>query len=112
MIYGGAMDVHSARKQIHFMELCDTFHIPLVFLVDVPGFMIGLEAEKAAPLREGMRAVYVAGQLTVPTATLVVRKCYGLAGMATCNKTGLDLKLAWPSGEGGGLPVGGGGGAQ
>ncbi|MFC3678352.1 acyl-CoA carboxylase subunit beta [Ferrovibrio xuzhouensis] len=108
MHLGGAMDVKSARKQIHFMELCDTFHIPLVFLVDVPGFMIGLEAEKAATLREGMRAVYVAGQLTVPTATLVVRKCYGMAGMATCNKNGFDLKLAWPSGEWGSLPVEGG----
>jgi acetyl-CoA carboxylase carboxyltransferase component len=108
MHLGGAMDVKSARKQIHFMELCDTFHIPLVFLVDVPGFMVGLEAERAATLREGMRAVYVAGQLTVPTITLVIRKCYGMAGMATCNKNGFDLKLAWPSGEWGSLPVEGG----
>lgn len=108
MHLGGAMDVKSARKQIHFMELCDTFHIPLIFLVDVPGFMVGLEAEKAATLREGMRAVYVAGQLTVPTITLVIRKCYGMAGMATCNKNGFDLKLAWPSGEWGSLPVEGG----
>ncbi len=108
MHLGGAMDVKSARKQIHFMELCDTFHIPLVFLVDVPGFMVGLDAEKAATLREGMRVVYVAGQLTVPTITLVIRKCYGMAGMATCNKNGFDLKLAWPSGEWGSLPVEGG----
>lgn len=108
MHLGGAMDVKSARKQIHFMELCDTFHIPLIFLVDVPGFMVGVEAEKAATLREGMRAVYVAGQLTVPTITLVIRKCYGMAGMATCNKNGFDMKLAWPSGEWGSLPVEGG----
>ena len=108
MHLGGAMDVKSARKQIHFVELCDTFHIPLVFLVDVPGFMVGLEAEKAATLREGMRAVYVAGQVSVPTITMVVRKCYGMAGMATTNKNGADLKLAWPSGEWGSLPVEGG----
>ena len=107
-IYGGAMDADAARKQIHFMELCDTFHIPLVFLVDVPGFMVGLKAEEAGTLREGMRAVYVAGQLKVPTITLVIRKCYGMAGMATCNKNDIDLKLAWPSGEWGSLPVEGG----
>lgn len=108
MVYGGAMDVHSARKQIHFMELCDTFHIPLVFFVDVPGFMVGLKAEQEGTLREGMRAVYVAGQLRVPTITLVIRKCYGMAGMATCNKNDVDLKLAWPSAEWGSLPVEGG----
>jgi len=108
MVYGGAMDVHSARKQIHFMELCDTFHIPLVFFVDVPGFMVGLKAEQEGTLREGMRAVCVAGKLRVPTITLVIRKCYGMAGMATCNKNDVDLKLAWPSAEWGSLPVEGG----
>jgi acetyl-CoA carboxylase carboxyltransferase component len=107
-IYGGAMDADAARKQIHFMELCDTFHLPLVFLVDVPGFMVGLKAEQEGTLREGMRAVYVAGQLKIPTVTLVIRKCYGMAGMATCNKNDIDLKLAWPSGEWGSLPVEGG----
>lgn len=107
-VYGGAMDAAAARKQIHFMELCDTFHIPLVFFVDVPGFMVGLKAEEAGTLREGMRSVYVAGQLSVPTITLVIRKCYGMAGMATCNKNDIDLKLAWPSGEWGSLPVEGG----
>lgn len=108
MVYGGAMDVHSARKQIHFMELCDTFHIPLIFFVDVPGFMVGLKAEQEGTLREGMRAVTVAGKLKVPTITLVIRKCYGMAGMATCNKNDIDLKLAWPSAEWGSLPVEGG----
>ena len=107
-VYGGAMDADAARKQIHFMELCDTFHIPLVFFVDVPGFMVGLKAELDGTLREGMRAVYMAGQLKVPTLTLVIRKCYGMAGMATCNKSDIDLKIAWPSGEWGSLPVEGG----
>jgi hypothetical protein len=64
LVYGGAMDVKAARKQTHFMEMCDTFHIPLIFLVDVPGFMVGTQAEAAATLREGMRAVYVGLQLT------------------------------------------------
>lgn len=108
MIAGGAMDVKAARKQIHFIELCDTFHIPLVFLVDVPGFMVGMQAEAAATLREGMRAVYVGLQATVPILTVVIRKCYGMAGMGTTDKNGLDLKIAWPSAEWGSLPVEGG----
>ena len=108
MVYGGAMDDKAAHKQIHFMELCDTFHIPLIFFVDVPGFMVGERAEQAGTLREGMRAVYSAGNLKVPTLTLVIRKCYGMAGMATCNKNDIDLKLAWPSAEWGSLPVEGG----
>lgn len=108
MVYGGAMDVKAARKQIHFVEMCDCFHIPLVFLVDVPGFMVGKDAEAAATLREGMRAVYVGLQATVPTYTVVIRKCYGMAGMGTTEKNGLELKIAWPSAEWGSLPIEGG----
>jgi acetyl-CoA carboxylase carboxyltransferase component len=108
MVNGGAMDVKAARKQTHFIELCDTFHIPIIFLVDVPGFMVGLAAEQAATLREGMRAVYVALQATVPMLTVVIRKCYGMAGMGTTDKNGLDFKIAWPSAEWGSLPVEGG----
>ncbi len=108
MVYGGAMDGPAARKQIRFVELCDMFHIPLVFLVDVPGFMVGLQAEQAGVLRDGMRAVYVASKATVPVVTLVIRKCYGMAGMATCHKRGLEFRVAWPSAEWGSLPVEGG----
>ena len=108
MIYGGAMDVKAARKQTHFIELCDCFHIPLVFFVDVPGFMVGKEAEEAATLREGMRAVYVGLQATVPMFTVVVRKCYGMAGMGTTDKNGIEFKIAWPSAEWGSLPIEGG----
>lgn len=108
MIYGGAVDVKAARKQTHFIELCDCFHIPLVFLVDVPGFMVGSDAEAAATLREGMRSVYVALQATVPMYTVVIRKCYGMAGMGATDKNGLDFKIAWPSAEWGSLPIEGG----
>jgi acetyl-CoA carboxylase carboxyltransferase component len=108
MFAGGAVDSKAARKQTHFIELCDTFHIPIIFMVDVPGFMVGLEAEKQATLREGMRSVYAALQATVPILTVVIRKCYGMAGMATCDKNGLDFKIGWPSAEWGSLPVEGG----
>lgn len=108
MMYGGAMDVAAARKQLHFIDLCDCFHLPIIFLVDVPGFMVGLQAEQNATLREGMRCVHAALQATVPILTVIIRKCYGMAGMATCDKNGLDLKVAWPSAEWGSLPIEGG----
>jgi acetyl-CoA carboxylase carboxyltransferase component len=108
MVYAGAVDAQAARKQTHFVELCDTFHIPLIFFVDVPGFMVGTDAERAATLREGMRAVYVGLQTTVPSFTVVIRKCYGMAGMGTTDKNGLDFKIAWPSAEWGSLPIEGG----
>ena len=108
LVYGGAIDVKAARKQTHFIELCDTFHIPVVFFVDVPGFMVGRDAEAAATLREGMRGVYAALQASVPMYTVVIRKCYGMAGMGTTDKNGLDFKIAWPSAEWGSLPIEGG----
>ena len=108
MVYGGAMDAKSARKQTHFIDLCDTFHIPVVFLVDVPGFMVGKDAEAEATLREGMKCVCAGLQATIPIYTVVVRKCYGMAGMGATDKNGLDMKIAWPSAEWGSLPVEGG----
>lgn len=108
MVYGGAMDGKAARKQIHFVEMCDCFHIPLIFFVDVPGFMVGKDAEMAGTLRDGMRAVFVGLQASVPMYTVVVRKCYGMAGMGTTDKNGLDFKIAWPSAEWGSLPIEGG----
>jgi len=107
-VNGGAMDIKAARKQTRFIELCDCFHIPLIFLVDVPGFLVGKDAEAAATLREGMRSVYVGLQATVPIFTVVIRKCYGMAGMGTTDKNGLDFKIAWPSAEWGSLPIEGG----
>lgn len=108
MVYGGAMDARAARKQGHFVELCDTFHLPIVYLVDQPGFLVGTAAESEGTLRDGMRAVYIAMQASVPALTLVVRKCYGMAGMAACDKAGINFKIGWPSAEIGNLPVQGG----
>jgi methylmalonyl-CoA decarboxylase subunit alpha len=107
MSYVGAMDVKAARKQVHFTELRDCFHIPLVFFVDVPGFMMVL-AEAAATLREEMRAVYVSLQASVPMFTVLIRKCYGMVGMGATEKSGIDFKIARPSAEWGSLPIAGG----
>ncbi len=105
---GGALDRDGSDKQTHFLELCNYFHIPIVYLVDVPGFMIGGQAEREGTLRSGMRAVWVGLQATVPQLTIVIRKCYGMAGMATGNPRRLNYRLGWPSGEWGSIPIEGG----
>ena len=105
---GGIMDYKAARKQGHFVELCDTFNIPLIFFSDIPGFMIGEESEANAILREGVRARYVGLQVSVPVFTVIVRKCYGMAGGGVIDRRGLNFKVAWPSAEWGSLPVEGG----
>jgi acetyl-CoA carboxylase carboxyltransferase component len=107
-MFGGIVDIKAARKQTHFTELCDTFNIPLIFLDDVPGFQIGLESEAAGMLRIGMQGRYLNMQLSVPVFTVVVRKCYGMAGGSTIDRAGLNFKIAWPSAEWGSLPIEGG----
>ena len=107
-LHGGIMDVKAARKQGHFIDLCDCFHIPIIYFVDVPGVTIGLQAESEGILREGMRSAMIGMQATVPSLTLVIRRCYGMAGMATRDRDGLDFKIAWPSAEWGSLPIEGG----
>jgi acetyl-CoA carboxylase carboxyltransferase component len=104
----GAIDAKDSNKICHFCELCDQFHIPLVFLVDVPGFMIGPQAEAMGTLRAGMRAMYVGMQANVPRFTVIIRKCYGMAGALTYVNNRLCYRIAWPSAEFGSLPVEGG----
>jgi len=108
MFNGGAMDARDAEKQGRLVAMCDMFHIPLVFLVDVPGFMIGVEAESMGTLRAGMRAMFLGMQATVPRVTVIVRKCYGMAGATTFTNNSLHYRMAWPSAEFGSLPIEGG----
>jgi acetyl-CoA carboxylase carboxyltransferase component len=105
---GGAMSAASAEKQGRFLELCDQFHIPPIFLVDIPGFMIGTHAEREGTLRQGMRVIWSWAQMRVPMFTLQVRKCYGMAGAITSNASRLNYRVAWPSGEFGSIPIEGG----
>jgi len=107
-MFGGIMDYKAARKQGHFVELCDTFNIPLIFFADVPGLLVGAESEADAVLREGVRARYIGLQVSVPVFTVIVRKCYGVAGGGVIDRRGLNFKIAWPSAEWGSLPVEGG----
>jgi acetyl-CoA carboxylase carboxyltransferase component len=105
---GGIMDVKAARKQGHFTELCDMFNIPIILFADIPGLMVGRESEADAILREGVRARYIALQARVPMFSVIVRKCYGVAGGGFIDRAGLNFKIAWPSAEWGSLPVEGG----
>lgn len=108
MHIGGALDALAAQKQTRFIELCDTFHIPLVYLVDVPGFMIGEAAEREGTLRKGMRALQAMMEATVPMITVHMRKAFGMACNATANPDRLLLRIGWPTGEFGDMPVEGG----
>ncbi|MEU6646152.1 carboxyl transferase domain-containing protein [Saccharomonospora sp. NPDC046836] len=105
---GGALDGAAAEKQVRFVDMCSTFHLPIVYFVDVPGFMVGPDAERANVVRWGMRAIQSMIEAEVPVITVHVRKAFGMAVSATSNPDRLGLRLAWPSGEWGDLPVEGG----
>jgi acetyl-CoA carboxylase carboxyltransferase component len=104
--YAGSMTADGSRKVRRFVDLCETFHLPVVAFVDEPGFMIGLEAERAATIRFGTEALFAVVQSTVPWASVIVRKTYGVAGGAHFAPNAHTLM--WPSAEGGALPVEGG----
>jgi acetyl-CoA carboxylase carboxyltransferase component len=107
MVRAGAVDAASAEKQVHFMELCDQFGIPLVFFVDVPGLLIGPQAEQQGVIKKGMRALWMTANLQVPLLNVNVRRCYGFGGAMT-RRNGRSVGLAWPSAEFGGIPIEGG----
>ncbi len=108
MHLGGALDAQGCQKQTRFVEFCDTFNIPLVYLVDVPGFMIGEAAEREGTLRKGMRAIQAMAEITVPMVTVYMRKAFGMAVDATSNLDRLHLRVVWPTVEWGSMPVEGG----
>lgn len=100
---GGAMTADGARKLRRFVETCDAFHLPIVSLVDEPGFMIGPDAERAATIRFGMEALFAVQQTRVPWLAVVLRKSYGVA-QGLHYGPGCTV-LAWPSMRSGALPV-------
>lgn len=102
----GSMTAQGAHKARRFMELCQTFHIPIVSFVDEPGFMIGSQAEREATIRHGANAALTAAMLTVPWCSIMVRRSFGVAQVAHYGPEG--EVYAWPSAEQGPLPVEGG----
>jgi acetyl-CoA carboxylase carboxyltransferase component len=97
---GGVLDSDAADKAAHFVNLCDSFNIPLVFLMDVPGFMVGSKVEQQGIIRHGAKMLYQVASATVPKIAVVIRKAYG-AGYYVMNGRAYepDLIVGWPTAE-------------
>jgi acetyl-CoA carboxylase carboxyltransferase component len=100
MFKAGALDNDSADKAARFIRMCDAFNIPLLFLQDVPGFIVGKEVEKHGIIRHGAKMLYAVSEATVPKITVIVRKAYGAGYFVMCGKGYYpDLIVAWPTAE-------------
>ena len=99
-VLAGVLDVESSEKGARFVRFCDAFNIPLVSLVDVPGFLPGREQEHGGIIRHGAKLLYAYCEATVPKITVVTRKAYGGAYIVMCSKhLRSDVNLAWPMAE-------------
>jgi len=107
-VYGGGMTAAGADKLTRFVDLAGTFHLPVVHLVDQPGFVIGSAAERAGTIRHGARALAAIYQSLVPWASVLIRRAYGVAGAAHRPHHRHTYRIAWPSGDWGSLPIEGG----
>ena len=105
---GGAFDWDAAKKFQRFVDMCDTFHLPVVNLVDQPGFSIGKRSEEMGTIRKGVRACMSVIQSTVPWVTIYIRKCFGAACAAQSDPSKLNWRYAWPSAYWGNMPTEGG----
>ncbi|MGH2867388.1 MAG: acyl-CoA carboxylase subunit beta [Solirubrobacteraceae bacterium] len=97
---GGILDNDSADKAARFINLCNAYGIPLIYLMDVPGFMVGTKVEQAGIIRHGAKMLYATANATVPKITVVLRKAYGAGYYVMCGRAyEPDLIVAWPSAE-------------
>ena len=108
LYHGGAWTADACQKIIRFVDLAETFHLPIVHLVDCPGFQVGLAAESSAVIRWGVRAISAICQTTVPWCSVIVRNVYGVGGLGHQPGGRLALRYAWPSASWGSLPLEGG----
>jgi len=105
---GGTWTAAASRKIARHVELAETFRLPIVHFVDVGGFTIGSQAEKAGTIRDGTRAIATIYQSTVPWCAVILRRAFGVAGAGMMDHTRFRYRLAWPSGDWGSLPAEGG----
>jgi len=100
LVKAGTLDIDASDKGARFIRFCNIFNIPLVTLVDVPGFLPGVAQEKQGIIRHGAKMLFAYGASTVPKITVIMRKAYGGAFLAMCSRDmGADLVLAWPTAE-------------
>ncbi len=105
---GGAMTNRAAEKIEKFVDLCDTFHIPIVNFTDQPGVMVGRDAESSGTLHAVMRTLSAIEQSQVPWVSVMVRRAFGVAGGMHGRKKSINLRFAWPSAYWGSIPLEGG----
>jgi methylmalonyl-CoA carboxyltransferase large subunit len=99
-VMAGVLDINASNKASRFIRFCNAFNIPLVTLVDVPGFLPGVEQEHGGIIRHGAKMLFAYSAATVPKITVILRKCYGGAYLAMCGKDlGADRVFAWPTAE-------------
>ncbi|MFA6690436.1 MAG: acyl-CoA carboxylase subunit beta [Saccharofermentanales bacterium] len=99
-VLAGCLDINASDKASRFIRMCDAFNIPLLTLVDVPGFLPGTEQEYGGIIRHGAKMLYAYSEATVPKVTLITRKAYGGAYIGMCSKhLGGDIVLGWPNAE-------------
>jgi methylmalonyl-CoA decarboxylase subunit alpha len=99
-VLGGVLDVDAADKGARFINLCNAFNIPLLFLQDVPGFMVGSKVEKQGIIRHGAKMLYAVSRASVPKLTVVIRKAYGAGYYVMCGRGyEPDGIVAWPTAE-------------
>jgi propionyl-CoA carboxylase beta chain len=100
MIKAGTLDIDASDKAARFIRFCNAFNIPIVNLVDVPGFLPGINQEKGGIIRHGAKMLFAYASATVPKITLITRKAYGGSYMAMCSQDmGADMVFAWPTAE-------------
>ncbi len=100
LVLAGVLDVDSSDKAARFIRYCDAFNIPLVSLVDLPGYLPGVDQEHAGVIRHGAKLLYAYSEATVPKMTVIMRKSYGGGYIAMCSRhLGADFVFAWPSAE-------------
>ena len=97
---GGVIQIDESDKAARFINICNAYNVPLLFLEDCPGFMVGSKVEKAGIIRHGAKMLYAVSRASVPKLTIIIRKAYGAGYYVMCGRAyGADLILAWPSAE-------------
>jgi acetyl-CoA carboxylase carboxyltransferase component len=100
LVLAGALDIDASEKAARFVRTCDAFNIPLLTLVDVPGFLPGTDEEHSGVIRRGAKLLYAYCEATVPRVQVIVRKAYGGAYIVMDSKSiGADLSFAWPGNQ-------------
>ncbi|MDF1731068.1 MAG: carboxyl transferase domain-containing protein [Minwuia sp.] len=107
-VYGGVWTSDACQKVVRMVDMAETFHLPVVYLCDCPGFQVGLEAEQRGTIRHGVRAMAAIEQTTTPWCTMIIRNAFGVAGGAHAPSNRYVTRYGWLSGRWGSLPLEGG----